>query len=79
MISEKRFMWRISSSLGVSFSPNGGHSCDEMPEGLNSVAQAVVGKRVQFLIKKGRPVPTETFGLWNVLAKGRSWASASEL
>ena len=52
---------------------------DEMPEGLNSVAQAVVGKRVQFLIKKGRPVPPETFGLWNILAKGRSWASASEL
>ena len=52
---------------------------DKMPEGLNSVAQAVVGKRVQFLIKKGRPVPTETFGLWNILAKGRSWASASEL
>ena len=52
---------------------------DEMPEGLNSVAQAVVGKRVQFLIKKGWPVPTETFGLWNILSKGRSWASASEL
>ena len=52
---------------------------DEMPAGLDSVAQAVVGKRVQFLIKKGRPVPPETFGLWNVLAKGRLWASASEV
>ena len=52
---------------------------DEMPESLDSVAQAVVGKRVQFLIKKGRPVPPETLGLWNVLAKGKSWASASEV
>ena len=51
----------------------------EMPQGLDSVAQAVVGKRVQFLIKKGRPVPPETLGLWNVLARGRSWASASEV
>ncbi len=52
---------------------------DEMPGSLDSVAKAVVGKRVQFLIKKGRPVPPETFGLWNVLAKGRLWASASEV
>jgi len=52
---------------------------DEMPGGLDAVAKAVVGKRVQFLIKKGRPVPPETFGLWNVLAKGRLWASASEV
>lgn len=52
---------------------------DEMPEGLDSVAQAVVGKRVQFLIKKRRPVPPETLGLWNVLAAGRPWASASEV
>ena len=43
---------------------------DEMPEGLDSVARAVVGKRVQFLIKKRRPVPPETLGLWNVLAEG---------
>jgi len=50
-----------------------------MPQGLDSVAQAVSGKRIQFLIKKGRPVPPETFGLWNVLAKGRLWASASEV
>ena len=52
---------------------------DEMPGGLDSVTQAVVGKRVQFLIKKRRPVPPETFGLWNVLSKGRLWASASEV
>ena len=52
---------------------------DEMPEGLDSVAQAVVGKRVQFLVKKRRPVPVETLELWNALAKGRSWASASEV
>jgi HD superfamily phosphohydrolase YqeK len=52
---------------------------EEMPEGLDSVAQAIVGKRMQFLIKKGRPVPIETIGLWNVLAKGRAWASASEV
>ena len=51
----------------------------EMPEGLDAVTTAVVGKRIQFLIKKGRPVPPETLGLWNVLAKGRSWASASEV
>jgi 2-amino-4-hydroxy-6-hydroxymethyldihydropteridine diphosphokinase len=51
----------------------------QMPEGLDPVAQAVVGKRVQFLIKKKRPVPEETLGLWNVLAKGRAWASASEV
>jgi 2-amino-4-hydroxy-6-hydroxymethyldihydropteridine diphosphokinase len=51
----------------------------EMPKRLDSVAQAVAGKRIQFLIKKGRPVPPETIGLWNVLAKGRSWASASEV
>ncbi len=44
---------------------------DEMPEGLDSVAQAVVGKRVQFLIKKRRAVPLETLGFWNALA-GRS-------
>ena len=44
---------------------------DEMPEGLDSVAQAVVGKRVQFLIKKRRAVPLETLGFWNALAKGR--------
>ena len=50
-----------------------------MPEGLDAVAKAVVGKRIQFLIKKGRPVPSETLGLWNVLAKGRLWASASEV
>ena len=52
---------------------------DEMPEGLDTVAKAVVGKRIQFLIKKGRPVPPDTLGLWNLLAKGRSWASASEV
>ena len=51
----------------------------EMPGGLDGVAKAVVGKRIQFLVKKGRPVPSETLGLWNVLAKGRSWASASEV
>ena len=51
----------------------------EMPGGLDAVARAVVGKRIQFLVKKGRPVPLETLGLWNVLAKGRSWASASEV
>ena len=51
----------------------------EMPGGLDAVAKAVVGKRIQFLVKKGRPVPLETLGLWNVLAKGRSWASASEV
>ena len=51
----------------------------EMPGGLDGVAKAVVGKRIQFLVKKGRPVPPETLGLWNVLAKGRSWASASEV
>ena len=51
----------------------------EMPEGLDTVAKAVVGKRIQFLIKKGRPVPLETVGLWNRLTKGRSWASASEV
>ena len=44
---------------------------DEMPESLDSVAQAVVGKRVQFLIKKRRAVPLETLGFWNALAKGR--------
>ena len=43
---------------------------DEMPESLDSVAQAVVGKRVQFLIKKRRAVPLETLGFWNALAKG---------
>ncbi len=52
---------------------------EEMPEGLDSVLQAVVGKRVQFLVKKRRPVPVETLGLWNVLATGRSWASALEV
>ena len=51
----------------------------EMPGGLDGVAKAVVAKRIQFLVKKGRPVPPETLGLWNVLAKGRSWASASEV
>lgn len=51
----------------------------EMPDGLDSVAEAVVGKRIQFLIKKGRPVPPETLGLWNALARGRSWANASEV
>jgi len=51
----------------------------EMPGGLNAVARTVVGKRIQFLVKKGRPVPLETLGLWNVLAKGRSWVSASEV
>ena len=50
-----------------------------MPEGLDAVAKAVVGKRIQFLVKNGRPVPSETIGLWNVLAKGRLWASASEV
>ena len=73
-------MWRTSSSLGVSFSPSGGLGLrNEMPDGLDAVAKAVVGKRIQFLIKKGRPVPLETLGLWNVLAKGRLWASASEV
>ncbi len=51
----------------------------EMPQDLDGVAKAVVGKRIQFLVKKGRPVPPETLGLWNVLAKGRIWASASEV
>jgi 2-amino-4-hydroxy-6-hydroxymethyldihydropteridine diphosphokinase len=51
---------------------------DEMPDGLDSVAQSVVGKRVQFLVKKRRPVPVETLGLWNMLATGGSWATASE-
>ena len=43
----------------------------EMPASLDLVAQEVVGRRVQFLIKKGRCVPPETYGLWNVLVKGR--------
>lgn len=52
---------------------------EKMPESLDAVAKAVVGKRIQFLIKKGRRVPPQTLGLWNVLAKGRLWASASEV
>ena len=52
---------------------------DEMPGDLDAVTKAVVGKRIQFLIKKERPVLPETFGLWNVLAKGRQWASSSEV
>ena len=51
---------------------------NEMPEGLDAVAKAVVGKRIQFLIKNGRPVVSETLGLWNMLATGGSWATASE-
>jgi 2-amino-4-hydroxy-6-hydroxymethyldihydropteridine diphosphokinase len=51
----------------------------EMPGGLDAVARAVVRKRIQFLVKKWRPVPLETLGLWNILAKGRPWASASEV
>ena len=43
----------------------------EMPESLDSVTQAVVGRRIQFLIKKRRFVPPETLGLWNALVKGR--------
>jgi 2-amino-4-hydroxy-6-hydroxymethyldihydropteridine diphosphokinase len=43
----------------------------EMPERLDWVAQAVVAKRILFLIKKKRAVPVETLGLWNALAKGR--------
>ena len=44
---------------------------DQMPEGLDSVAQNVVGRRILFLIKKRRAVPVETLGFWNALAKGR--------
>ncbi len=44
---------------------------DQMPERLDWVAQSVVEKRVQFLIKRKRAAPLETLGFWNTLAKGR--------
>ena len=50
-----------------------------MPAELDDVVLEVVRARVQHLLWKGRPIRRETFGFWNRLVGGPSWARASEV
>ncbi len=50
-----------------------------MPEDLDEVVRGILRLRMGHLMDKGRPVRPETIGFWNVMVKGRAWASASEV
>jgi 2-amino-4-hydroxy-6-hydroxymethyldihydropteridine diphosphokinase len=50
-----------------------------MPEDFDEVVQEIVRARIQHLLRKGRPIRRETFGFWNRLMGGPSWARASEV
>ncbi len=50
-----------------------------MPQDLVLVVRAILGLRIRYLIDRGRLIHPETIGFWNGVAKGKPWASASEL
>ena len=50
-----------------------------LPADLELVVKEILRLRIGYLLDRGRPVRPETVGFWNVLAKGKAWASASEL
>lgn len=50
-----------------------------MPEELDAVVRTILSARIRYLVDKKRPVRPETLGFWNMLVKGRSWVSASEV
>ena len=52
---------------------------DRMPDDLDAVLREILRARVQHLLKRGRPVRRETFGFWNRITGGSSWARASEV
>lgn len=52
---------------------------DRMPKDLDPVLREILRARIQHLLKRGRPVRRETFGFWNRIAGGPSWARASEV
>jgi len=50
-----------------------------MPKELDEVVQEILMVRIQHLLRKGRPIRRETFGFWNRMVGGPSWARASEV
>jgi len=45
---------------------------------LREVAKEILGARIGYLLKRGRPLRPEALGMWNLLSEGEPWASASE-
>lgn len=52
---------------------------ERAPEDLDGVVHEIVGERIRYLMKKGRPVRPETIALWNSMAEGEAWVRASEV
>lgn len=52
---------------------------ERMPAEFDEVVREILIVRIQHLLRKGRPIRRETFGFWNRLAGGPSWARASEV
>lgn len=50
-----------------------------MPADFDNVVHEIVRARIQHLLRKERPIRRETFGFWNRLVGGPSWARASEV
>lgn len=50
-----------------------------LPQDLELVVKEILRLRIRHLLDRRRPVRPETVGFWNVVAKGKAWASASEL
>jgi 2-amino-4-hydroxy-6-hydroxymethyldihydropteridine diphosphokinase len=50
-----------------------------MPRDFDDVVHEIVRARIQHLLRKERPIRRETFGFWNRLVGGPSWARASEV
>ena len=50
---------------------------ERAPDDLEGVVHEIVGARIRFLMKKGRPIRPETIGLWNSMAEGEAWVRAS--
>ena len=52
---------------------------ERMPEDLDEVVREILGARIHHLLRRGRPIRRETFGFWNRMVGGPSWARASEV
>lgn len=50
-----------------------------MPEDGDKVIKEIVRARIEYLLRKGRPVRPETMAFWNRMAGGEAWARASEV
>jgi len=50
---------------------------ERAPDDLEGTVHEIVGARIRFLMKKGRPVRPETIALWNSMAEGEAWVRAS--